>query len=92
MNNEFCYYCGAIAKTKDHLIPRAKGGTSRKDNLVPACAICNNYKGANSVEDFIKFMEFTRTLGYTNIKMRKWKRRILAKRFTKATGIVLTGQ
>ncbi|MBI5557886.1 MAG: HNH endonuclease [Deltaproteobacteria bacterium] len=43
-----CYYCGGkfLAKelTMDHLIPLARGGTSSKGNLVPACKGCNNKK------------------------------------------------
>lgn len=43
-----CYYCGRIFKpselTMDHKIPLARGGTSEKINIVPACKDCNNRK------------------------------------------------
>ena len=43
-----CYYCGAKVGNKnltmDHLIPLSRGGTSSRDNIVPACKECNNKK------------------------------------------------
>ena len=37
-----CQYCGAKSElTFDHLIPRSKGGQTRWDNVVTACAPCN---------------------------------------------------
>lgn len=43
-----CHYCRkpipfAVA-TKDHYIPRSKGGTNRADNMVLACKRCNTNK------------------------------------------------
>src|SRR5204863_7670295 len=29
----------------EHIIPRAKGGTSAESNLWLSCPLCNNYKG-----------------------------------------------
>ena len=29
----------------EHLLPRAKGGTSEEENLWLSCPFCNNYKG-----------------------------------------------
>jgi len=41
-----CYLCGvAKGETADHVIPRALGGGELRDNLLPACAPCNNQKG-----------------------------------------------
>ena len=49
-----CAYCGGGAGmgrqaveelTFDHLVPRARGGTSRWENLVAACRACNGRKG-----------------------------------------------
>ncbi|MDB5612081.1 MAG: transporter [Bradyrhizobium sp.] len=48
-----CYYCnmrlqwrGKHALTADHLIPRSRGGTDRRKNLVAACYPCNQAKGS----------------------------------------------
>jgi hypothetical protein len=30
----------------EHLVPRAKGGSSKEDNLWLSCSLCNRYKGA----------------------------------------------
>ena len=43
-----CYYCGRSfppsALTMDHIVPLARGGKSKKGNVVPACKECNNKK------------------------------------------------
>ncbi len=43
-----CHYCGrqvgAAALTLDHVVPVARGGTSSKGNVVPACKACNSEK------------------------------------------------
>ena len=43
-----CHYCkqhvGPAALTMDHVIPVARGGTSTKSNVVPACKNCNAKK------------------------------------------------
>ena len=43
-----CYYChrrvGRENLTMDHLVPLARGGKSKKGNLVPACKDCNSKK------------------------------------------------
>jgi len=43
-----CYYCGRkVSKeelTMDHKIPLSLGGTSTRDNIVPACKECNTKK------------------------------------------------
>lgn len=45
-----CQYCGASdgPMTVDHVIPRALGGGDGWDNLVCACAVCNNKKGGRT--------------------------------------------
>lgn len=47
--NSVCLYCGdAIGLTTselDHILPRAEGGSSRRDNLVAVCRECNKAKG-----------------------------------------------
>lgn len=39
-----CVYCGFKATTWDHRIPKARGGTNAKGNLVPSCHACNCVK------------------------------------------------
>jgi len=39
-----------ILMTKDHIIPRAKGGKNRLDNYQPMCQPCNVEKGAKIKE------------------------------------------
>lgn len=47
-----CHYChGHFAPdqlTMDHVIPVARGGTSDKSNVVPACFPCNQAKSAQT--------------------------------------------
>ncbi len=48
-----CQYCGSPEDlTFDHLIPRSRGGLTRWDNVVAACASCNLAKG-NQMPDVI---------------------------------------
>jgi 5-methylcytosine-specific restriction enzyme A len=43
-----CRYCGSVVPhkdlTMDHLVPLAMGGSSTRDNIVPACKDCNTKK------------------------------------------------
>jgi len=53
-----CYYCAAdlrrpcVQATLDHRLPRSRGGTDQRSNLVPACLACNHAKGAQTVAEF----------------------------------------
>lgn len=53
-----CYYCGAdlrapgVEATLDHRVPRSRGGTDVRSNLVPACRECNAAKGCLTVEEY----------------------------------------
>lgn len=50
----FCHYCGLgldmDTSTIDHVMPRSRGGTWHKGNLVLACAMCNRRKGCEMPE------------------------------------------
>jgi 5-methylcytosine-specific restriction endonuclease McrA len=50
-----CQYCGAQPHkselTVDHVIPRARGGTTAWENVVIACAPCNHRKGDRLPEE-----------------------------------------
>ena len=51
-----CHYCGCtvlllagryknLRATVDHIVPKAKGGSNRAENLITACEPCNQAKG-----------------------------------------------
>jgi 5-methylcytosine-specific restriction endonuclease McrA len=47
-----CQYCGNGKElTLDHVIPKAKGGSTTWSNLVTACKHCNSKKGDFSPEE-----------------------------------------
>lgn len=47
-----CQYCGSRHElTFDHVIPRSRGGLTRWDNVVAACAPCNLAKGGRMPDD-----------------------------------------
>ncbi|MGN0063017.1 MAG: HNH endonuclease [Nocardioides sp.] len=39
-----CAYCGALADTIDHVLPRSRGGAWSWTNCVAACEACNHAK------------------------------------------------
>jgi len=51
-----CAYCDAqdVPLNIDHIVPDAKGGSSRASNLTLACKPCNRAKGKMDVRDFVK--------------------------------------
>lgn len=54
-----CMYCGKHRSklkgrqflTRDHVIPRSRGGRNSWDNVVTACSSCNNRKGSRLPEE-----------------------------------------
>lgn len=58
-DKHMCQYCGRHASelttneklTRDHVIPRDKGGRTRWENIVTACSLCNSRKGNKHLED-----------------------------------------
>ena len=56
-----CYYCGILLITDiltwDHVIPRSKGGTGSKKNMVACCRGCNGIKWDRSVPRFRDILE-----------------------------------
>ncbi len=60
---EPCYWCGRLMnyrdpysrryRTRDHLVPRSKGGTIIAKNIVMACAGCNVERGNST--DWVPF-------------------------------------
>ena len=51
-----CAYCGAkdTQLEIDHIVARSKGGSNRVSNLTLACHSCNQAKGNQPVEEFLK--------------------------------------
>ena len=51
-----CAYCKAqnVPLQIEHLTPRSRGGSDRVSNLTLACANCNQKKGNQRLEDFLK--------------------------------------
>ncbi|MFA5719495.1 MAG: phage replisome organizer N-terminal domain-containing protein [Acholeplasmataceae bacterium] len=52
-NPETCVYCGGEANSKDHIIPKSKGGLDLLENLVPCCLSCNREKNNLDLKDFL---------------------------------------
>lgn len=51
--NYCCAYCGSDGPLdKEHWVPASRGGGYTKDNIVPACGICNSRKGTMTGEEF----------------------------------------
>lgn len=51
-----CAYCDAegVPLEKEHIVPRARGGSNRVSNLTLACQMCNQRKGAQDVREFLR--------------------------------------
>ncbi|MDH3599479.1 MAG: RNA-guided endonuclease IscB [Candidatus Tectomicrobia bacterium] len=51
-----CAYCGAkhVPLELEHIIPRSKGGSNAPNNLTASCVSCNQAKGNESIETFLK--------------------------------------
>lgn len=66
---KFCYYCerplqygmkqviGGQVRTKDHIIPKIKGGCDRKINKVECCSRCNGLKGGDLPHEFAERLQ-----------------------------------
>lgn len=54
--NRACSYCGMqnVPLHVEHIMPRARGGTNRVTNLVIACKPCNDQKGTQDIQTFLR--------------------------------------
>jgi len=54
-DRNLCLYCGDRFEThqltRDHVLPRSRGGADRWENVVAACKACNNRKQARTPEE-----------------------------------------
>lgn len=73
-----CKYCQeritARTATADHVKPRSKHGSDRKENIVAACEPCNKAKGSMSVGEFQKLLHAFPT-GQPLAILMAWSRR-----------------
>lgn len=46
-----CVYCGAVATSLDHVVPRSRGGEHSWENVVACCTRCNRQKAARSLAE-----------------------------------------
>ena len=57
-DNHKCVYCNRSGKRQrlelDHVMPRSHGGADRYDNLVAACRTCNQQRGNQTLEQWLK--------------------------------------
>lgn len=74
-----CLYCGAKAKTVDHLTPVARGGRNVRANLVAACLGCNLRKGSRTLREFM----LSRPIADWPAILRRWMRALREMRSTK---------
>ena len=57
-DNNKCAYCGKKATTLDHGKPASKGGKNTWENLVAACARCNNVKADKELHEVGMRLDF----------------------------------
>jgi 5-methylcytosine-specific restriction endonuclease McrA len=48
-----CTYCGDPATTRDHIVPRSRGGSDDPSNLTPACLGCNASKQDRTPDEWL---------------------------------------
>lgn len=58
-DGEHCVWCGRaftglVAPTREHLVPRAKGGPSWQENELAACRRCNRDRGHQPVVPWLQ--------------------------------------
>lgn len=54
-----CAYCGrSKPSTLDHVVPKARGGKTTKENLIAACADCNLIKSDTDWFTWFRAQEF----------------------------------
>ena len=46
-----CVYCGGVATSLDHVVPRSRGGPHTWENVVSACGRCNHVKADRGLAD-----------------------------------------
>ena len=83
-NNNLCAYCGKELTvefmTVDHVLPLARGGGNKIENLVPACLECNRSKSTMTLEEYNSIFKKPRIFFKYTVKKFRWLYRV-AKHF-----------
>lgn len=63
-NSTRCCYCERrfdekLIRTKEHIVPKSKGGKNNLYNLIYACTECNSLRGN---KDFIELREYIKNI------------------------------
>lgn len=62
--DKYCCYCGkslpytSFDFTKEHLVPKSKGGNNSIENKKPCCKICNGWRGNQTLSQFKTIVQF----------------------------------
>ena len=78
-----CGYCGEMATSLDHIVPRFRSGSSNRNNLVPACRSCNSNKGSQNMEDWYNQQDVFDDLKL--VKLVEWSQQDLSEIMTVTT-------
>jgi 5-methylcytosine-specific restriction endonuclease McrA len=62
--------------TRDHKIPKSRGGANHKTNIVLACASCNNEKGDMPPQEFAVYREVTAGIPHRISRLLTWRRHL----------------
>lgn len=72
--NGYCFYClrkiTRKAAVLDHVVPRARGGSSSYRNIVACCQKCNFQKRTARASNFVRTLYRTGRLSYTEFTQR----------------------
>lgn len=70
-----CVYCGCALSeedyTRDHVVPRCRGGQNAQANLAPACRTCNGEKGPLTASEYL-------SLKHDPAALKKRKKEVMA--------------
>jgi hypothetical protein len=63
-----CAYCGELATSLDHIVPKFRSGHSNRNNLIPACKRCNSNKASSNIEEWFLKQDFFNQARMNKIK------------------------
>lgn len=64
INDFYCCYCGIYITytsqlyTKEHVLPKSKGGNNSNLNKLTCCKNCNNWRGNKSLASFLSDVRY----------------------------------